>query len=48
MKYRETVFDVNRNRTAKYGCATRAQITSGRKSRPENCRFIPVATQAVG
>jgi hypothetical protein len=29
-------------------CATRVQGASGWKFRPENCRFIPVATQTAG
>jgi hypothetical protein len=29
-------------------CATRAQDASGWKSRPGNCRYIPIATQTVG
>ena len=34
--------------TPHVGCATKAQVTSGCKFRPGNCRFIPVATQTVG
>jgi hypothetical protein len=45
---KNTIYGVEVRKNTIYRCATMAQVASGRKSRPGNCRFIPVATQTVG